>query len=731
MSFSSSFCLTNIGSLTSSTSVDIYSNVDNYTTPFQTGILLSDITGTNCPYVLNGIPDGTTTLQINDINSSCCVTISISPNTICDICDLGFDVYSSSTISVIVAGNLTGSCNANITDYLINWYDVSDLNTPVFTSGRGTEFAPYGFPHPLTGLQSVPVLSGEYVPVIQKIKLNGINYSNQLETGFVQASLNCFDNVTVQVESFTCSNGDQTGNYDHLIRYSGASVDLTPPSVQSTFELSPTTNYIAWKFNGFDVPDSFKLTYYGSFYNNTPIVLEYWTIGSDITVENLSLVPRQLGTPTFGTGFNKVTCLTGLTRSTNDFLVIEITPNPLNNVTNYSLLFTCLEEFDCDTCFNTYLNTPYKILGSTISGQTLSCNRVNIYFKVSGCGFNDLTLTDTYKYVYTSLNRSPFTVPGDVGYNGQPIDQQVTLSNSTSGCNTNGNQLQVACSPTLSSTITFTKNNSGPGGQGNIYITFNNLNDFNAYYNSYLTQMSNAAPISNDNTTFNYYKYLQLQSPDYRYIPNPENLGCGDGSGRVEYLIHTSSIVTTGFTSGLYTLNITMPTITSGMTFTNCQSGCEYYMNDIVGDVNTSSLTTGNNQSYTNNKGSRVTQPFYRYTRLSFYTGGTRTQDSWSREETSLFFNATYPMSGSNYNLAPSLYSQLCPLYGERFTDFYTGAVRKYQFFYRITSTNPNNLLDFTIEASPIINGAPTYTYVLIYQVQNGTVIYSDPNYII
>jgi len=88
-------------------------------------------------------------------------------------------------------------------------------------------------------------------------------------------------------------------------------------------------------------------------------------------------------------------------------------------------------------------------------------------------------------------------------------------------------------------------------------------------------------------------------------------------------------------------------------------------------------------------------------------------------------------MSGSSYNLIPSLYSQLCPLYGESFPNFYYGAVRKYQFFYRTTSTNPNNLLDFTIEASPIINGAPTYTYVLIYQIQNGTVIYSDPNYII
>jgi hypothetical protein len=106
MSFSTSFCITNIGSLQLGTSVDFYSDVDSYTTPFQSDILLSNITSPNCPYVLTNIPNGTTTIQILDVNSNCCVEVPVTTFT-CDDCNFGFDVYSSVTFnSRIIAGNL-------------------------------------------------------------------------------------------------------------------------------------------------------------------------------------------------------------------------------------------------------------------------------------------------------------------------------------------------------------------------------------------------------------------------------------------------------------------------------------------------------------------------------------------------------------------------------------------------------------------------------------------------
>ena len=166
-------------------------------------IYYSDITAPNCPYVLTNIPDGTTTLQILDVNSSCCVEIPISTFT-CDDCNFGFDVYSSVTFnSRIVAGNLTASCDNNITDYVIEWYNVNDLTTPLYISGFGDEFEQYQtwtFPHPLTGNTSIPVTSGTYIPVIKYIRLNGINFSSDLENGLVQIPLeNCLSETTIIV----------------------------------------------------------------------------------------------------------------------------------------------------------------------------------------------------------------------------------------------------------------------------------------------------------------------------------------------------------------------------------------------------------------------------------------------------------------------------------------------------------------------------------------------------
>ena len=42
-----------------------------------------------------------------------------------------------------------------------------------------------------------------------------------------------------------------------------------------------------------------------------------------------------------------------------------------------------------------------------------------------------------------------------------------------------------------------------------------------------------------------------------------------------------------------------------------------------------------------------------------------------------------------------------------------------------------NNLLDFKISGRLIVNGISTGNFFRIWEIQNGVVIYSDPNYII
>ena len=590
MPFSSSFCLTNTGSLQLGTSVDFYSDEDNYTDPFQTDILLSDITAPNCPYVLTNIPDGTTTLQILDVNSSCCVEIPISQNTICDICDLGFDVYSSTTLSRIVAGNLTGSCSANITDYLIEWYNINDLNTVVYTSGKGSEFLPYGFPHPLTGIASIPALSGTYVPIIKYIKLNGINYSSDLETGFVQAELNCFTNTTISVSPLTCVNGNISGDYTHLIQFSGASQGIAPVPVQSTFLLSNNTNYFAWRFNAFNVQDTIKITYYGTHYNNTPIVLEYFNVGNDNTSTIYSNNPKTVQTSnSFKPGFNKVTCLTGLTRSTNDYLVLEIIPNVSNFKTDFELYFTCLENYNCETCYDNYLNSPYKILGNTITGQTLSCNRFDVTYTISGCSTSDLSTSDYYKYSFTaSLGNQTTSNTLVSSFNGSFINGG-TLQNSNVSCSPRTQDLQTSCQANSDNTLSFIKDNSGVGGIGNVYMTFSSFNDLSDFFNTYNQRLTTVG-VESDPTKLGYYSYVMLKVP----IPSSINDPCGDGTPKINYLFHTSSVVTTGITQGNYFMNLTMPTITKQISFTSCDIGCDLSVVERINEINLSSTGTTN-----------------------------------------------------------------------------------------------------------------------------------------
>jgi hypothetical protein len=741
MSFSTSFCITNIGSLQLGTSVNFYSDVDSYTTPFQSDILLSNITSPNCPYVLTNIPNGTTTIQILDVNSNCCVEVPVTTFT-CDDCNFGFDVYSSVTFnSRIIAGNLTASCDNNITDYVIEWYNVNDLTTPLYVSGLGNEFEQYQtwtFSHPLTGNTSIPVTSGTYVPVIKYIRLNGINYSSNLENGLVQIPLeDCLSQTTIIVQPLTCSNGTNIGDYNHLIQFSGSSQGDPPELLSSTFILSANTNYFAWRFNAFDVQDTLKITYYGSYYNNIPIVLEYWNVGANNTATNYSTNLNPKTVRTFGGsssyGFNKVTCLTGLTRSNNDYLILEIIPNQSNPKTDFQLYFTCLENYDCETCYDNYLNTPYKISGSSITGITLSCDRTNVIFVVSGCSTSDVQNSDYYKYSRTPgisstvpINSSPDTLSGTTVLFKE-------LFYSSIRCSFRGSQSQTFCLPPNSNLITFTKNNSGVGGIGNVLMTFSNIVDLTDFYTTY-NQRLNEIGVESDPTKLGYYSYVILRVPVLSQDPNVAlTETCGDTTTFSNYFFHTSSVVTTGITGNNYFMNLTMPTITKQMSFTNCQLNCDGNVQYQVTLINNQSTGTTNNVSWVNNVGNRVNIPFYDESGLSSGNTTTTAYTWFNYVRKSSFLNKTLPMSGSNFTVIPSLSASNCNLVG-RYTSSSPGVnsdyFEAYLYDYKSELTNPNNLLDFKISTRTIVNGDPTGNYFRIWEISGGTVIYSDSNYI-
>jgi hypothetical protein len=754
MPFSTSFCLTNTGNLPLTTTLSFYTNVNGYIEPpFLSQVLLADASGSNCPYTLNGVPDGTTQIKVQTSTGNCCEVIDISPNNPCSFCDIGFDFFLTNTISQIVAGNLTGSCDSVISDYRIDWYEISNPNSPVykFTTGpAGTLYGSIQHTHPLVGITSVPVPNGIYKPVLTRVNINGINYSSTSGPGFVQADLNnCFSNVTVNSAPLTCANGPELGDYSHIVNFSGASEGTSPPPLTMVYQLGPNTKYLAWKFDAFDIPDNIKISYVGSYYNNQPIVLEFSDAGFNIPFSNYSLTINPKLIRSFGP-IKKVTNLSNIIRSSGDYLLIEITPNPTNLKTNFNSAFQCLDTFDCSSCWDTYNTQPQKIISGSVSASTDTCNVVSIRFKVSGCSISSVQDTDFYKYMGGSMPQSPgYTFNNNIYVTEQ--DYAASLYHSNTNCSLGGQGVQSFCPAiTGNGTVIFTKNQTGAGGTGNILIKCSLIEDFNAYYQSYLARMADLSTYSSNPTNINYYKMFVLKQPNLPSNSNETlNAPCGDGQPFREYYIHPSSVVTTGFTSGYYTMNLTMPTITKQIFYTNCQLGCNDSVQGVVSFINNSSLT--GQMDTTNNKSNRYTVPFYARQSASLVQNSNTSFTFTNRWFIPKFFAETIPYSGSPLVIIPSLSAstctrlpiiQFCPGLNPQTNQ---GVYIAYTMYYKVRLTNPNNPLDFEIVTTPIVNGGwPGISWsggcndlndpsnlIVIYQVVNGQVTISNPNYFV
>jgi hypothetical protein len=713
MPFSASTCLTDLGTTLLGGTFNIYSNVDNYISPFQTNVSYTSLFGPSCPYVMGNVPDSTTSIRIIDTLTKCCATIELLSNDLCTTCDLSFDSYQTNTIGLIVAGELTGSCENEITDYRIFWYGPNDPNELAFISGFGsdTDFLPRDFTHPLTGINSPMQPAGTYVPVIDKVKLNGLNYSQTGGTGYIQAELECFNATTVNVQPFTCDNGTVPlpNDYTHRVNFAGAAAGTTPLTLNSTFELDPTTNYFSWKFKAESIPDSLKITFYGSSYSE-PIILEYWVVGNNLTSSNINLLtfPKSGKTSSY---LSKVTSLTSLTRSPGDYLILEVIPNQNNTQTNWDFYFTCMDNFDCDLCLYDYLNTPYKIKSSSITGITGSCSSIRVNYDLSGCTTNSIQNSDIYKYQSTSLANINTTVFYEVGANNSTGLLNVNTPNildwNQTSCSANYDFTTTpTCSPSNTNTIKFIKENTGPSGQGVIKMEFSSLSDLIHYKSSYDLLLPYSGTPSNPADP-NYYRFFTL------YIPKnaTPSTQCGDNTTVLGYDIHYSSVVTTGTTGGIYTLNITMPTISNGLPpFDPCDLNCEYYVNTYFPTfINGSSTGVTNVENFTTNTGSKYVRPFGASLKFTVQpptvVSGSTNHGYYYLNN---FLNSTVPFSGSSspYTQIPSLSALTC----NNFTSIGQsggGGIQQFVsvYHYRVELTDPNNVKSFRILAAPIVNG--------------------------
>lgn len=734
MSFSTSICLTDIGVLPPGCVLNIYSNSDNYSDSFQDNISLSQLT-TNCPYILTHIPDGTTIIKFEDIVSHCCYFLEITPNNLCELFGISFDLFSAVTVSQIIVGNLISSVGT-ITDYLINWYGPDDNTLVAFTSGYGTSFGSYQQTHPFTRVS----LPGYYVPMIQKIKIDGINYSLTGGEGFIQANINCLENQTVEVFPSTCVGNrvEPTYYYPYYNNYyfcNGAAYNAPPESLSMGFNLDVNSNYFAWQFRTDVVSDTIKMTFYGDNYSE-PIILEYYTIGDEYTNINVSVIPKTVKVSAGGF-FKKVTNISEFLRSENDYLTIEIIPNPTISRTNWEIYFKCLTTFNCETCIDSL--SPYKFISSTFNIDYLPCNLYKLTSQLSGCTNDVLYSSDVYKYLIDSSRIEGSLNSEFYGQCSSPsgeISFQSSISTGSTFCSfyTVCSENNLSCSPqpyqcdsNSGNLIKFKKTNATVGGPGNIYMEFQNLSDLELYYQSYLNNVvayGLGTPL--DNTNIDYYRYFSIVVP---LIPptDPDRTCAADVGNTVQYGIHTSSVVTTGVTDNFYFLNITMPLITLGINFNSCELNCLSSAADIVNILNNQSTGISNQFDFYSNIGAKKLNPISGYAKLVKTLGGVSQYTQTAFIRLTDLVNNTTPMSGDSYTIIPSLSAETCDLSGYLDGGTYLGVTRYYKNAWRyITTVTLLNTYDIY---TTNLSGYSVLIYS--YDLNTNTLIYQDLSYFI
>jgi hypothetical protein len=586
----------------STTGFSIYSNLDlnsplvqniPYTSLFESPL------GT-CPFNLTNIPEGTDYLIVVDqcntsinvssifapeninagsITINCCyaiINLNPTPLSICDECNLSFDTFSTSTVGRIIAGNLSSTCGV-ITDYTIGWYR-NGSTTPTFISGIGTTLS-YNFSHPLVGDSSPMVLDGSWIGIIHDIIINGITYSSVAGVlgGNPLPFTSCFD--TMVVAPFTCANGQNPPPYSHQISFTAQGNNATPPPISATYALSSSTNYFAYRFDGFDIFDELEIKFISGNPNGTnnpslysqPIWLEKAQIGSSVLSSNIGTL-SNISNNTYpkkikNSFFKRIFTLTNISRSLNDSLEINILPNPTNPQTSWRLQMQCLDTFNCNDCRNDPF-TKVKIKSFNINKEcckkqelittiSCSCNIINNDIWSNSPNYNGYTLgTSDLPRIFT--NNSTF-------------NDSSGFFNTTSSNGCYGPQSQYyssLCSiPTPNSTISYHKS------IGMVSMSFNNEIDYLHYKNALETALF-LLNITQGVTNFNfnptdpqYYSGIGINLPT-------SNIPCGDGSYFQHFQIHPLSNISYIETpiNNYWAIKISLLNITNQITPNTCNN---------------------------------------------------------------------------------------------------------------------------------------------------------------
>ena len=279
-------------------------------------------------------------------------------------------------------------------------------------------------------------------------------------------------------------------------------------------------------------------------------------------------------------------------------------------------------------------------------------------------------------------------------------------------------------------TGTIISNKTTINGEGLLVLNFTDYGDLFSFYDSYLLASAYFASLPLDPTTIEYYRWFQLNLSSAS-----NNINCGDNTYNNAYLIHQSSIVTTGTTQNGYALSFTMPIITNQYTPIGLCDDCSSLIDDIVNGIQLSSSSPDySNTSYV---GARYEYPVNFVYGVVEYSNEVNTINIVGNAYMKNYIAETLPFSGTegNYTFLPSLSSDTCNWVSSirnNNTSFSNNDGRKYSYFYRSVLFNPSDPNDINIYISPISGFTPNFgSYTLVYTYSAGTRQYIDTNYII
>lgn len=617
------------------------------------------------------VPDGTTKVRLLDFSTYCYWDIPICSSNVCNDCKLGFSNYISPNVGKLSVTNLTGTCDASIDNFWVDWYGPNDPNLFRFSSGKGTLFPGYTNTFPLVGASSPPLPPGTYVGKIRSVELNGINFSYPTTAGSVDSSslVNC--SLTQTITSLNCSNTTNPDTYySHVFTYQGNNPSGGQPApLETYFTLNNGQTNFAYSFDADVQPDRLTLTLVKQ--NGTEYILE------DIQQGTNGVGATKFCTSSFPKIYNSSDTLKRvltfsplLNITSNDYIKIKIQPNTAP-LTNWEFKCTCPPSLTYEkNCYNQYQNASYKIKLSSITPLDNECN-YSVSIQVQGCDSLNVTgfINSNYKNYVSGWNehQSHFT-------NGLSGNITATISKPYRHYYSYISYMNKACLENIQQ-YTIQKFNT-PGNERIVY-TFSNSSDATTLYNEINNIKTALQPTYvNDNTKINYYKYFQLKIPTVTAMLNPcvqENYDTYE-----PYIIHYSSSII----QNNNILTITTPTITyNDSSFIKPNGFC--LNNQIPGLVNIyNNFATGDTFNYTSSYGIRNNPTFSYSSAFSANTSPTVPSSfgetyGYIAAGTSTYSTSTYPATPPNV-LIPSLNANTA-----NFNDFFIDNVDTNNCWYR------------------------------------------------